>query len=138
MTNEVTVTTLLGNKGDPVEYTIAEGSLGTNIPKGSVMNINSSPATITVGAADELVAGVLEVEHKGGTGVTKVSVLTHFVGEITAGTGATTFGQPQKLSGENLFIDADDDTIENKMEAACLSLETVADGNQGAALFNIG
>ena len=138
MANEVTVTTLLGNQGDPVEYTIAEGSLGTNIPKGSVMNINSSPQTVTVGAADELVAGVLAAEHKGGTGVTKVSVLTHFIGEITAGTGATNAGYPQKLSGANLWINADDDTTDNKAEAGCVSLETVADGNQGAAIFNIG
>ena len=70
--------------------------------------------------------------------MTRVSVLTHFVGEITAGVGATTFGQPQNLSGTNLLIDADDDTIDNKNEVVCLSLETVADGNQGAALFNIG
>ena len=134
----VTVTTLLGNQGDPVEYTIAVGSLGTKIPKGSIMNINSSPATITVGAADELVAGVLAAEHEGGKGVTRVSVLTHFVGEFTAGVGATTFGQPQKLSGTNAVVDADDDTIDQKNEVVCLALQTVADGNQGEALFNIG
>ena len=61
MANEVTVTTLLGNQGDPVEYTVADG---TAIPKGSVMNINSSPQTATIGAANELVAGVAATEKK--------------------------------------------------------------------------
>ena len=138
MTNEVTVTTLLGNQGDPVEYLIANGTLGTNILKGTIMKITSSPQTIAAASADgDLIAGVLEVEHAGGTGVTKVAVLTHFVGEVYSTSGMT-LGYPQKVEGANAVTDADDHTIDNKNEVLCMSLETNAGTATSACLFNIG
>ena len=63
MTNEVTVTTLLGNQGDPVEYTIADGTLGTNILKGTIMKISSSPQTIAAADTDgDYVMGITQAE----------------------------------------------------------------------------
>ena len=56
---------------------------------------------------------------------------------MTAGTGVTTFGQPQKISAANAVIDADDDTIENSNEVVGISLETVADAARGAVLVNL-
>ena len=138
MTNEVTVTTLLGNQGDPVEYTIAVGTLGTNIAKGTIMKIGSSPQTVAAASADgDHVAGVLAAEHAGGTGVTKVSVLTHFVGETYSTTGMT-LGYPMKVEGANAVTDADDDTIAHKGEACCISLETNAGTAASACLWNLG
>ena len=138
MANEVTITTLLGNQGDPVEYTIAEGTLGTNIAKGTIMKISASPQTIAAASADgDLIAGVLIEEHKGGTGQTKIACLTHFVGETYSTTGMT-LGQPQKVEGANAVTDADDDTIDNKAEACCMSLETNAGTATTACLWNIG
>lgn len=136
MANEATITTLLGNQGDPVEYIVAAG---TAIPKGSLMALTSSPKTATISSANgEFFCGISAVEKTATDGVTKLSCITHCIAELTAGTGATTFGQMQKLSGANLVIDADDDTTANMMENVGLSLETVADGNQGAVLINVG
>ena len=138
MANEVVVTTLLGNQGDPVEYTIATGTAGTNIAKGTIMKISASAQTIAAASADgDLIAGVLAEEHKGGVGQTKISVLTHFIGETYSTTGMT-LGQPQKIEEANAVTDADDSTIDNKMEACCLSLETVGATSTGACLWNIG
>ena len=138
MANEVVVTTLLGNQGDPVEYTIATGTAGTNILKGTIMKIGSSPQTIEAASADgDLIAGVLAEEHKGGVGHVKISVLTHFIGETYSTTGMT-LGYPQKVEGANAVTDADDDTIANKMEACCMSLETNAGTATSACLWNIG
>lgn len=138
MADEAEIITLLGNQGDPVEYTILNGSTGSDIPKGSLMQLSSSPQTVTISSGDgEFFAGILAVEHVGGKGVTKVALITHCVALLTAGTGATTFGVPQKLSGENLVIDADDDTVANSAEVVGMSVETVADGNQGAVIINL-
>lgn len=131
-----TITTLLGNQGDPVEYTV---SATTAIPKGSLMNLNSSPQTATIAGNDgEFFCGIAAAEKTATDGVTKMSCITHCVAEMTAGVGATTFGQPQKIGASaNVVIDADDDTIENTGEVVGLSLETVADGNRGAVLVNL-
>jgi len=138
MANEVVITTLLGNQGDPVEYTIANGTAGTNIAKGTIMKITSSPQTIAAAGADgDLIAGVLAAEHKGGEGTVKATVLTHFIGE-TYSTSGMTLGQFQKVEGANAVTDADDSTIDNKMEACCMALETNAGTATTACLWNIG
>ena len=130
-----TITTLLGNQGDPIEYTVDET---VAVPLGTLMKISASPQTALAATADgDFFAGIAAVEVKANTGVTKLALITHCVAEMTAGTGATTFGQPQKISALNAVIDADDDTIENSGEVVGLSLETVADAARGAVLVNI-
>jgi len=136
MAAEATITTLLGNQGDPVEYTVAAG---TAIPKGTLMILSSSPQTATASTGDgEFFCGIAATEKTATDGVTVMSCITHCIAEMTAGTGATTLGQMQKLSGANLVIDADDDTTANMMENVGLSLETVADAARGAVLVNVG
>jgi len=135
MANEVEVTTLLGNQGDPVEYTVADG---TAIPKGTILKIGSSPKTAVAATADgDLIVGVAANEKKISDGVTKMSVLTHFIGETYSASGMT-LGKYQKVEGANAVTDADDSTIANKMEACCLSLETNAGSATSACLWNIG
>ena len=135
MAAEADIITLLGNQGDPVEFIVAAG---TAIPKGSLMVFDSSPQTAKISAADgDFFCGIAAAEKTATDGITKISVITHCVADMTAGTGATTFGQPLKISGVNLTIDADDDTIANSAEVVGLSLETVADGNRGAVLINV-
>lgn len=135
MANEATITTLLGNGGDPVEYTVATG---TALVKGTLMILSSSPKTMTASSGDgQFFVGVLTADKTATDGVTVMSVITHAVINVTAGTGATTFGVPQKLSGANLVIDADDDTIANSMEVVGFSLETVADASRGDILINV-
>lgn len=131
-----TITTLLGNQGDPVEYTV---SATTAIPKGSLMNLDSSPQTATIAGTDgEFFCGIAATEKTATDGKTKMSCITHCIAEMTAGTGATTFGQPQKIGASaNVVINADDDNIEKCAEVVGISLETVADGDRGAVLVNL-
>lgn len=135
MANEATIITLLGNQGDPVEYTV---DAGTAIPKGSLMQLSSTPQTATISSGDgNFFCGIAAVEKTATDGVVKMACITHCIAELTAGTGTTTFGQMQKLSGTNLVVDADDDTTANMMENVGYALETVADGNTGAVLINV-
>jgi len=130
-----TITTLLGNQGDPVEYTVDQSIA---VPKGTLMKISASPQTAAAATADgDKFAGIAAVEVKANVGTVKLACITHCIAEMTAGVGATTFGQPQQISGANAVIDADDDAVANAGEVVGLSLETVADGSAGAVLVNL-
>ena len=103
------------------------------------MVLSASPKTASISSADgEFFCGIASCEKKVSDGIVKMACITHCIAEMTAGTGATTVGQMQKISGANLVIDADDDTTANMMENVGLALDTVADGNKGAVLINVG
>lgn len=130
-----TITTLLGNQGDPVEYTVDQSIA---VPKGTLMKISASPKTAAAATAGSFFAGIAAVEVKAGVGTVKLALITHCIAEMTAGVGATTLGQPQKIAAAtNEVIDADDDGVANAAEVVGLSLETVADGFRGAVLVNL-
>ena len=129
------ITTFLGNQGDPVEYIVATG---TAIAKGTLMNLHASPQTATAADTDgDYFVGIAAVEKTTTDGVTKMACITHCIAEMTAGAGATTFGQPQKISGANAVIDADDDNVEKLAEVVGMALETADDGNRFAILVNL-
>ena len=136
MAEEATIITLLGNQGDPVEYTVADAG---SIMKGSSMFMSASPQTGSRATADtEFFIGFAGVEKAAGDGVTKMPCITNCVAQVTAGTGNTTLGQPQKIAnGENVFIDADNDTIAASSETAGVALETAVDGARFAMRVNI-
>ena len=130
-----TITTLLGNQGDPVEYTVDES---VAVPLGTLMKISASPQGALAATADgNFFAGIAAVEVKPNVGTTKLALITHCIAEFTAGTGATTLGQPQKISALNAVIDADDDTVAKAGEVVCLSLETAVDAARFAGLVNL-
>ena len=129
------ITTLLGNQGDPVEYTVDPT---VAVPKGTLMKISASTQTALAATADgDFFAGIAAVEVKPNVGTVKLALITHCVAQMTAGTGATTFGVPQKISALNAVIDADDSTVAKAAEIVGLSLDTVTDGNRGAVLVNL-
>lgn len=129
------ITTLLGNQGDPVEYTVDSA---TAIPKGTLMNLHASPQTATAADTDgDYFVGIAAVEKSAtNTSVVKMACITHCIAEFTAGTGATTFGQPQKVNAANAVIDADDDTVAKRAEIVCIALETADDAARFAGLVN--
>lgn len=135
MANEAVVITLLGNQGDPVEYTVAAGAAGSDIPKGTIMEFGSSPQTVVISSADgKFFAGISAEEHVGGKGQTKLTCLTHGIFELKNSAGGT-LGQPQKISGANTIADADSDTIATACEVVGIGLETATTGTQ-AVLVN--
>ena len=132
MANEAVITTLLGNAGDPVEYTIADG---TDIPKGSIMEFSSSPQTVVISSADgKFFAGIAAVEKKASDGIVKLSCITHCIADLKF-SGSGTLGQPQKISGVNTVANADDDGIAKAGEVVGIALETATTGT-AAVLIN--
>lgn len=109
MANEAVIIELLGNGGDPVRFTIANGTSGTNIEKGTMMKL-SGDRTVAASSADgELMVGILAHEKVGGDGSTTCSVYTNGIFDMTVdGTNTATLGYPQKCDGANLISDADE------------------------------
>ena len=132
MANEVTIITLLGNQGDPVEWTVAAG---TAIPKGTIMKVSSSPQTAIAADTDgDLIAGITGVEKTATDGVTKMMLITNCIADITAtaSTGSMTLGQLVKITGANTVAPADETGIKMISEGFGTALETVAAGATGA------
>ncbi len=91
MANEATIITLLGNSGDPVEYTVATG---TAIPKGSIMVMDSSPQTAKISDADgDFFVGISAVEKTATDGVTKMACITHCIAKCKYSASGT-LGKP--------------------------------------------
>ena len=133
MANEAIPITLLGNAGDPVEYTIAAGAV---IPKGTIMEFGSSPQTVVISSADgKFFAGIASVESTATDTFTKLACWTHGIFDLKF-SAAGTLGKPQKLSGANTVADADSDTVATAGEVVGISLETATTG-VGAVLVNL-
>ena len=137
MANEVTKVTLLGNAGDPVEYTVDDTIA---VPKGTIMKFGSSPQTALAATADgDFVCGIASCEKKADDGVTKLALWTHGLFEITAtaATGFMVLGRPIKITGPNTVVTSALGTIESAGEKIGFALETVGAGASGVVLVNI-
>ena len=137
MADEVTITTLLGNQGDPIEVTV----LATNaLAKGTIMTIDSSPQTATAAdTAGDYIIGITQAEKTATDGVVTMALITHCIADIKAkaATGSMVLGKPVKIDGANTVAPAGTDTMDKSMEAFGIALETVAAGARGAVLINL-
>jgi len=138
MADEATKIVLLGNQGDPIEVIVATG---TAIAKGTLMQLSSSPQTATAAASEGVnFIGILESEKTATDGITKVSVLTHCLADLTCGAAETmVLGAPVKTGAAANEVDvADDSGIAGGTEVVGIALETVAGNGTGAVLINVG
>lgn len=137
MADEATNVVLLGNQGDPVEYVIL---VGAAVAKGTVMQISSSPQTITAGASGGIMAGILAEEKTATDGKTHVACLTHCIADLTCGAGETMgYGEPVHMGAVANEVDlATADTIEDTALVVGLALNDVAGNASGPVLINVG
>jgi len=137
MADEATNIVLLGNKGDPIEVTVATGNA---IPKGSLLVLDSSPQTCIASAGAGIFMGILAEEKTATDGKTKVAVLTHCIADLTCGAAETmVLGEPVILGAAANEVDVQtDDTIANATLVVGVALETVGNNGTGAVLINVG
>ena len=125
MANEAVIITLLGNQGDPVEYTVATG---TAIPKNSLMVMDSSPQTAKISAADgDFFVGIAATEKTATDGVAVMACITNCIADLKYSAGGT-LGRPQKISGVNTIADADEAGAFGASEVVGMGLETATTG----------
>ena len=106
MANEAVIIELLGNGGDPVRYTVADG---TGIAKGTLMQLSSDPRTITASSGDgEIFVGIAAAEKVANDGSTELAVYTNGIFDITDSGAGVALGKYAKLNGANVVALADE------------------------------
>ena len=142
MADEAEIITLLGNAGDCMEYTVADG---TAVAKGDLMYLSASPQTVLpTSGAGQLFVGISNTEKVASDGKTKVSVITHCVALLTCGAAESMgFGEPVKTGAvaNEVTISAGgagEDEIENNLKVVGIAINDVVGDAQGAVLINVG
>lgn len=111
MANEAIIVELLGNKGDPVRYTCADG---TTIPKGTLLELTDPRTVIANSAANKPIAGIAAAEKVANDGATTIAVYKNgiFDMDIVAG-GTSVLGADVVAAGAGNEID-DFDTLDGE------------------------
>ena len=122
MANEAVIIELLGNKGDPVRYTVADA---TGIAKGTLMYLESDPRTIKASSADgQIFVGIAAAEKVASDGSTTLAVYTNGIFDLKDSGGGMTLGDAAKLNGANIIATADEAGAQNTQEIVGTVLET--------------
>lgn len=125
MTNELVVTDLLGDGGDPISYSILDG---TACAKGALMENIDNRYVVQCTAADKPIAGILTAEKVASDGVTSCSVYTNCIAKgVHSGPGITLGGQVTGTGAANQ-LKAIDTLDAETGDVLGYALETVADG----------
>ncbi len=113
MADEAVIIELLGNKGDPVRYTVADGA---TIEKGAIAVLTDPRTVITHAAADTPIVGIVAAEKVASDGATTVAVYTNGIFDVkAAAAGVSAVGVLVAGSGTaNKFTAADaNDILQN-------------------------
>lgn len=124
MANEAVIIELLGNNGDPMQYSIAEA---TDVTKGTLMYLESDPRIMKASSAQgQIFVGILAMDKVGGDGSTKATVITHCVADLKDSSAGMTLGDICKLGGANLVATSDEAGALATQEHVGIVLETAA------------
>jgi hypothetical protein len=124
MANEAVIIELLGNGGDPIRFTVADGA---TIEKGTLLKI-SDPRTAAATSADgDLFVGIAAAEKVADDGATTIAAYTNGIFDIKDGNAGITVGNMCKINGANTIAPLDTDTGElQQAECVGMALETAA------------
>lgn len=114
MANEAVIIELLGNKGDPIRYTVADG---TAIAKGTLMYLSGDRTISAHSAQGQDFAGIAASEKVASDGQTTLAVYTNGIFDLTDSSATMSLGDMAKLSGTaNMIMTADDNTAQQAPE----------------------
>ena len=99
MADEAVVVELLGDRGDVVQYIVADG---TAIAKGAILQLTDN-RTAAASAADKPVAGIAASEKVADDGQTTLGCYTNGIFDLTDSGAGNTVGVPVVLGAENKF-----------------------------------
>jgi hypothetical protein len=120
MANEAVIIELLGNGGDPIRYTVADG---TAIAKGALLRQTDPRTAIINSGADQPIAGIAAAEKVVSDGSTTLAVYTNGIFDITAAAaGITAVGALCAISATVNMITAADasDILQGSIVGYCL------------------
>lgn len=122
MADEAVIVELLGNKGDPVSYTVAEA---TTIEKGTILELEDPRTCKKVSGAGVVIAGIAAAEKVGGDGSTTIAVYTNGIFELkTAAGGTATLGSYVRSAGADNTVTVSTTLDDETGKSIGKSLET--------------
>ena len=133
MANEAIIVELLGNKGDPVRYTCAEG---TTIPKGTVLELTTPRTVKLASAVDTPLVGIAAQEKVGGDGATSISVYTNGIFQLKCATTQCEIGDQVSLAAADNTIALSSTLDLEKGWSLGYAMETIALGATGMVRIN--
>lgn len=106
MADEAVIIELLGNGGDPIRFTVADGTL---IEKGTIMELTDPRTVIKVSGANTALVGIAAAEKVASDGATTIAVYTNGIFDLTiSSAGVTTLGADVVANaGDNKVEDFD-------------------------------
>lgn len=130
MTNEAVIVELLGNKGDPVRYTCADG---TTILKGTLLELTTPRTVVANSDADRPFVGIAAMEKVADDGTTSISVYTHGIFQIMVLAGGTQaeIGDGVSLTNTENQVSLSDTLDNEKGYEVGYAIETIAVGEFG-------
>ena len=100
MANEAVIIELLGDRGDPIRYTVANG---TGIVKGTLLKVTDPRTAIATSADNDPFAGIAAAEKVASDGSTTLAAYTHGIFDLTDSGAAITVGERVSMAGANLI-----------------------------------
>ena len=109
MADEAVIIELLGNGGDPIRYTVADG---TAIPKGSICYLSGDRTISVTSAGSQKVVGIAAAEKVANDGSTNLALYTNGIFDLKDSGSGITLGTMIKISGVNTISTAADGDYE--------------------------
>jgi len=128
MADEAIIVELLGNKGDPIRYTCADGA---GIAKGSVLELTTPRTVIQSTAVDRPIAGIAAEEKVASDGQTSIAVYTNCIVQLKCVTTQLEIGDYCSASATDNVVTLSSTLDAEKGWAVGYALETVATGATG-------
>ena len=134
MANEAEIIELLGNAGDPIRWTVADG---TTIAIGTILKF-ADPRTASATSADgDFPAGIASEGKLASNGITSISAYLNGIFDCKDAGAGITAGDMVKINGANLIATADEAGAQGPAEIFGRALETAAASEVIAVRVNL-
>lgn len=100
MANEAVIIELLGNGGDPIRVTVADGA---GIAKGTLLKITDPRTGAATSADNDAFIGIAAAEKVANDGSTTLAVYTHGIFDLKDSGAGITAGERVSMGGANLI-----------------------------------
>ena len=123
MANEAVIVELLGNGGDPISLTVADG---VTIPKGTLLQLTDPRTASASSAQGQKFIGVSAMEKLANDGSTEISAYTNGIFDLKDSGSGVTAGNNVKLGGANTITTADEAGAQDSSEFVGQAMETAS------------
>ena len=132
MANEAAIIELLGNKGDPIRYTVADA---TAIPKGSLLELDADRRVIVATSGTAPFVGIAAFEKVANDGTTTISAYTNGIFNCVSDSGTDVRGTMMSTSAADNVIETG--VAGDLLTRACVGYYLEAGTNAGTEAVRI-